>query len=81
MHTNNFFKHEYTRIHTNAHEYTRIHTNIFLNTNFHELFMNYPKIIYDYSCLFMIIRVEKKEFTIILLVATRGGVFIHVYSC
>ena len=37
------------------------------NTNCRELPVNYSKIIYDYSCIFMLIRVEKILGTIYLL--------------
>ena len=44
-------------MHTNTHE----HTKYYSNTNCHKLPINYSKIIHDYSCIFLIIHVEKEK--------------------
>ena len=49
-------------MHINTHEYTKC----YFNTNCRELPVNYSKIIYDYSCLSLLIRVEKEKLSILM---------------
>jgi len=58
MNTHEYEKKIYEKFHGS---FMIIHVEKNLNTNCHELSVNYSKIINDYSCIFLIIHVEKEK--------------------